>query len=368
MALLSYKELVMDLLSPIDVGEYRLNNRIFMAPMTRCRSVHNNVPNEMMVQYYTQRASAGLIITEATQISTKGIGYPYTPGIHTAEQVEGWKKVTQSVHEKGGRIFLQLWHVGRISHPAFHNGELPVAPSAIKPSGSIYTYEGMKEFVTPHPLSTGEIKNIVEDYIAGAKNAMEAGFDGVEIHGANGYLIDQFLRDGTNQRTDEYGGSVENRARFLCEIVEAVCAAVGSNKTGVRLSPSGTFNDMKDSDPQKHFSYICERLNTYNLAYLHIIDALEGDIRHGANVVELRILRDAYKGILIANGGYTFERGNQTIRDGLADAVAFGALFLANPDLPERFKTHSELNTPDPASFYTQDETGYLDYPALQCD
>ncbi len=336
-----------------------------MAPMTRCRSVEDNAANDMMACYYAQRASAGLIITEATQISTKGVGYPYTPGIHTSKQVEGWKKVTQAVHEKGGRIFLQLWHVGRISHPAFHNGELPVAPSAIKPAGSIYTYEGMKEFVTPHMLSEDEIKIVVEQYIQGAKNAMEAGFDGVEIHGANGYLIDQFLRDGTNHRDDAYGGTVEKRGRFLFEIVSGICDAIGSDKTGLRLSPSGTFNDMKDSDPTNHFTYICEKLNDFNLAYLHIIDALEGDIRHGANVVELSVLREAYKGILIANGGYTQERGEAAIQSGLADAVAFGALFLANPDLPDRFAENAPLNTPNPDTFYTQGEEGYLDYSTL---
>lgn len=365
MILLSYEELVMTLLSPIKIGNYNLKNRIFMAPMTRCRSVENSIPNEMMACYYAQRASAGLIITEATQISTRGIGYPHTPGIHTSAQVEGWKQVTKAVHQSGGKIFLQLWHVGRISHPAFHGGELPLAPSAIKPDGKIYTPEGMKEFVTPHPLSTGEIKIVVEQYVQGAKNAMEAGSDGVEIHGANGYLIDQFLRDGTNTRDDEYGGSVENRARFLFEIIEGICAAIGSEKTGLRLSPSGTFNDMKDSDPTNHFTYICEKLNSYNLAYLHIIDALEGDIRHGANVVDLSVLRKAYKGVLIANGGYTKERGNKAIQSGLADAVAFGALFLANPDLPERFKTDAPLNSPNPETFYTQGEEGYLDYPTM---
>ena len=336
-----------------------------MAPMTRCRSVEDNAANDMMARYYAQRGSAGLILTEATQISTKGIGYPYTPGIHTSKQVEGGKKVTQAVHEKGGTIFLQLWHVGRISHPSFHNGEFPYAPSAIKPAGNIYTYEGMKEFVTPHALSTGEIQTVIGEYVQGAKNAIEAGFDGVEIHGANGYLIDQFLRDGTNTRDDEYGGSVENRGRFLFEIIEGITAAIGSDKTGLRLSPSGTFNDMKDSNPQKHFTYICEKLNNYNLAYLHIIDALEGDIRHGANVVELSVLRKAYKGVLIANGGYTQERGNAALQTNLADAVAFAALFLANPDLPERFKSNAELNTANPDTFYTQGEEGYLDYPSL---
>lgn len=355
----------MDLFSPIKIDNYLLNNRIFMAPMTRCRSSEGNVPNEMMARYYAQRASAGLIITEATQISTRGIGYPHTPGIHTQAQIEGWKKVTNAVHQSGGRIFLQLWHVGRISHPSFHNGELPFAPSAIKPEGSIYTPEGMKEFVTPHPLSIGEIKTVVAQYVQGAKNAIEAGFDGVEIHGANGYLIDQFLRDGTNHREDAYGGSIENRARFLLEIVRGIISAVGSDKTGLRLSPSGTFNDMKDSDPTNHFAYICEILNEFDLAYLHIIDALEGDIRHGANVVDLSVLRDVYKGVLIANGGYTKERANKVIQSNLADAVAFGALFLANPDLPERFKVDARLNAPDPDTFYTQGEEGYLDYPIL---
>ncbi|MDD5053023.1 MAG: alkene reductase [Sulfuricurvum sp.] len=355
----------MNLFSPIKIGDYSLPNRIFMAPMTRCRSSEGNVPNNMMAHYYAQRASAGLIITEATQISTRGIGYPHTPGIHTAAQIEGWKHVTKAVHEKGGRIFLQLWHVGRISHPAFHNGELPVAPSAIKPAGSIYTPLGMQEFVTPHALSIDEIKTVVEQYIQGAKNAIEAGFDGVEIHGANGYLIDQFLRDGTNHREDAYGGSIENRARFLLEIVRGIISAIGSDKTGIRLAPSGTFNDMKDSDPTNHFSYICEILNEFDLAYLHIIDALEGDIRHGANVVELSVLRKAYKGVLIANGGYTQERGTSAIQSGLADAVAFGALYLANPDLPERFKANAELNVPDTTTFYTAGEVGYVDYPTL---
>ncbi|MGB5966597.1 MAG: alkene reductase [Sulfurimonadaceae bacterium] len=355
----------MDLFSPIKIGNYPLKNRIFMAPMTRCRSIQDNVANDMMAAYYAQRASAGLIITEATQISTLGIGYPCTPGIHTAEQVQGWKKVTKAVHEKGGTIFLQLWHVGRISHPAFHNGELPVAPSAIKPAGETYTFEGMKEFVTPRAFKTDEIQDIVQEYVTGAKNAIEAGFDGVEIHGANGYLIDQFLRDGTNTREDAYGGSIENRSRFLFEIVKEIGSAIGSDKTALRLSPSGTFNDMKDSNPQEHFTYICEQLNAFNLAYLHIIDALEGDIKHGANVVGLSILREAYKGILVTNGGYDQERGNAAIKSGQVDAVAFGALYLANPDLPERFKEHAALNQPDPDSFYTQDEKGYLDYPAM---
>jgi N-ethylmaleimide reductase len=355
----------MHLFSPIKIGKYTLKNRIFMAPMTRCRSVDNNIPNDLMATYYAQRASAGLIITEATQISTQGIGYPATPGIHTDAQVEGWKKVTKAVHDKEGHIFLQLWHVGRISHSSYHKGILPVAPSAIKPAGQIYTYGGMKDFETPRALSIDEIKEIVKEYAKGAKNAIEAGFDGVEIHAANGFLLDQFLRDGSNERTDEYGGTIENRSRFLFEVITAVIAEVGADKTGVRLSPSGTFNSMSDSDPKKHFFYVCQKLNDFNLAYVHIIDALEGDIRHGANVVDLAILRDAYKGVLIANGGYDKARANDTIEKHLANAVAFASLFLANPDLPERFKTNAPLNKPDPNTFYTQDEKGYTDYPTL---
>ncbi|WP_345991836.1 alkene reductase [Sulfurimonas sp. HSL-1716] len=355
----------MNIFSTIKLGNYNLKNRIFMAPMTRCRSVKNNVPNDLMAKYYAQRASAGLIITEGTQISTQGIGYPATPGIHTDAQIEGWKKITKAVHEKEGKIFLQLWHVGRVSHSSYHGGKLPVAPSAIKPSGQIYTYEGMKDFETPRALKIEEIKEIVKEYAQGAKNAIEAGFDGVEIHSANGYLPDQFLRDGTNIRSDEYGGTIENRARFLFEIVEAVTAAVGAAKTGVRISPSGTFNSMTDSNPQKHFAYVCQKLNEFNLAYLHVVDALEGDIRHGANVVELAVLRDAYKGLLIVNGGYDKAKANKVIEDHLANAVSFAALFLANPDLPERFKTNAPLNEADPDTFYTQDAKGYTDYPSL---
>ncbi len=352
----------MNLFSSIKIGNYTLKNRIFMAPMTRRRSVDKNLPNDLMATYYAQRASAGLIISEGTQISTQGIGYPATPGIHTVEQVQAWKKVTDAVHKEEGKIFLQLWHVGRISHSSYHGEELPVAPSAIKPAGNINTFEGTKEFETPRVLETDEIQGIVQDYVNGAKNAMEAGFDGVEIHAANGYLLDQFLRDGTNKREDEYGSSIENRSRFLFDVVKAVTAEIGSDKTGVRLSPSGTFNDMTDSNPQKHFSYICEKLNDFNIAYLHIIDALEDDIKYGANIVELSILRDAYKGVLIANGGYTKEKANEALEKNLADAISFGRLFLANPDLPERFKANSILNAPDSKTFYTQGEKGYTDY------
>ncbi|MBU0632342.1 alkene reductase [bacterium] len=355
----------MNLFSTIKLGNYNLKNRIFMAPMTRCRSIKDNVPNKLMLTYYTQRASAGLIITEGTQISTQGIGYPYTPGIYTAAQIKGWKKITDAVHEKEGRIFVQLWHVGRVSHSSYHDGKLPVAPSAVKPSGQIYTYEGMKDYETPKALSVSEIKEIVQEYAVAAKNAMKAGFDGVEIHSANGYLLDQFLRDGTNKRKDEYGGSIENRSRLLLEVIDAISAEVGSDKVGVRLSPSGTMNEMSDSNPQKHFAYVAQRLNECKLAYLHIVDALEGDIRHGANVVELPILRDAYKGLLVVNGGYDKVKGNMVIENHLANAVSYAKLFLANPDLPERLKKNTKLNEADPSTFYTQDEKGYTDYPSL---
>jgi N-ethylmaleimide reductase len=355
----------MSLFSPLTLGRYTLANRIVMAPMTRCRSVDANTPNDLMAEYYAQRASAGLIISEASQISKLGIGYPCTPGIHTPEQIEAWKKVTQAVHEKGGRMFLQLWHVGRVSHSSYHDGMLPVAPSAIALSGELYTYEGMKPYETPHALTLAEIQATVVDYVQGAKNAIEAGFDGVEIHGANGYLIDQFLRDGTNKRDDAYGGSIENRSRFLLEIVEAISKEIGADRTGVRLSPSGTFNEMRDSNPTPLFSYVCEKLNAYKLAYLHIIDALEGDIRHGANVVELSRLRAAYKGTLIVCGGYDKTRANGVLQNNLADAVAFGTAYISNPDLVARLQTDAALNEADSSTFYTQDAKGYTDYPTL---
>lgn len=355
----------MDLLSEIQIGQYKLKNRIIMAPMTRCRATEGNRANALMATYYAQRASAGLIVTEGAQITPMGVGYPFTPGIHSNDQVESWKQVTKAVHEKEGLIFLQLWHVGRVSHSSFLGGARPVAPSAIRMSGEHFTFEGMKPFETPKALEIPEIKTLVETYTRAASNAMRAGFDGVEIHGANGYLIDQFLRDGTNRRTDEYGGSIENRSRFLLEIVQAISDAIGSDKTGVRLSPSGTFNEMSDSAPQSDFAYVCERLGEYDLAYLHIVDALEGDIRHGADVVGLDILRRAYKGVLIACGGYDKKRADKAIEEGLADAIAFGTLYISNPDLPERFMSDAPLKESDPSTFYTQDEKGYTDYETL---
>ncbi len=355
----------MNLFSELNIGKNTLKNRIIMAPMTRCRAVEDNCANDLMATYYAQRASAGLIITEASQISPLGVGYRYTPGIYNNVQIEGWKKVTTAVHEKGGLIYLQLWHVGRVSHSSFLDGKLPVAPSAVKIDGEHYTPEGMQPFETPRALEVHEIKEIVKEYAHAATNAIEAGFDGVEIHGANGYLIDQFIRDGTNKRTDEYGGSIENRSRFLFEVVSAVCHAIGCEKTALRLSPSGTFNSMTDTNPHEDFKYICKKLNDYDLAYLHIIDALEEDIEHGANMVELQVLRNAYKGVLITNGEYDKERGNEAIENNLADGVAYGTLYISNPDLPKRFETDAPLATADPHTFYTQDEKGYTDYKTI---
>jgi N-ethylmaleimide reductase len=353
-----------NLLSPYKLGNLELPNRMVMAPLTRNRAGDGNVPGPLNAKYYVQRASAGLIITEASQVSPQGLGYPGTPGIHSPEQVEGWKLVTDAVHQEGGRIFLQLWHVGRISHPDLQpDRALPVAPSAITPQGNVLTYEGMKPFVTPRALETSEIPGIVETYRQGAANALEAGFDGVEVHGANGYLLDQFLRDGTNHRTDDYGGSIENRARLLSEVTEAVAEIWGANRVGVRLSPSGTFNDMQDSQPLATFGYAAEVLNRFGLAYLHIIEVMEADLRHGGTEVPTSYLRDRFTGTLMVNGGYDRDRGDAVLAQGGADLVSFGTLFLANPDLPQRFVQNLPLNQADPTTFYGGGEEGYTDYP-----
>jgi N-ethylmaleimide reductase len=355
-----------NLFTPIQVGRYLLPNRIVMAPLTRNRAGAGNVPTALNVKYYEQRVSAGLIITEATQVSPQGVGYPNTPGIHSPEQVEGWKLVTQAVHAKGGKIFLQLWHVGRISHPALQpNGELPVAPSAIAPQGEAMTSEGMKPFVTPRALEIEEIPGIIEQYRQGAANALAAGFDGVEVHAANGYLLDQFLRDGSNHRTDRYGGSVENRSRLLMEVTEAVVGVWGGDRVGVRLSPSGTFNDMSDSDPHATFTYAIEQLNRFDLAYLHLREFDGADLRHGGTPIHSSYFRSVYPGNLMVNTGYTLETGNQAIADGNADLIAYGVLYISNPDLVERFRVGALLTPPDPATFYGGDEKGYTDYPTL---
>ncbi|MBW4562116.1 MAG: alkene reductase [Mojavia pulchra JT2-VF2] len=353
-----------NLFSPYQLGELELPNRIVMAPLTRQRAGEGNVPHQLNATYYAQRASAGLIIAEASQVSPQGQGYPNTPGIYSPEQVAGWELVTDAVHQQGGRIFLQLWHVGRISHPDLQpGGELPVAPSAIAPKGEALTYEGRKPFVTPRALETSEIPGIVESYRLGAINALAAGFDGVEIHAANGYLIDQFLRDSTNQRTDKYGGSIENRARLLVEVTEAVTSVWDAKQVGVRLSPSGTFNDMRDSNPLETFGYAAQVLNKFDLAYLHIFEAIDADIKHGATVIPTSHLRERYTGTLIVNGGYTREKANAVLANKEADLVAFGTLFIANPDLPERLAVNAPLNQPDPESFYGGGEKGYTDYP-----
>ncbi|MGF1524175.1 MAG: alkene reductase [Leptolyngbyaceae cyanobacterium] len=355
-----------DLFTPIQLGRYELPNRIAMAPLTRNRAGEGNVPLDIHATYYTQRASAGLIITEATQVSPLGVGYPSTPGIHSQAQVDGWRQVTEGVHQQGGRIFLQLWHVGRVSHPSFHGGDLPVAPSAIAPAGEAMTYEGMQPFVTPRALELDEIPGIIEQFRQGAKNALDAGFDGVEVHGANGYLLDQFLRDGANKRTDAYGGAIENRARLLLEVTQAVVDVWGSDRVGVRLSPSSTFNDMSDSAPKATFSYAVDALNTFNLAYLHLLEPSEADLRHGGTPVPTQEFRPLYQGNLMVNWDYDKEKGNAAIAAGNADLVSYGKLFIANPDLPKRFKLDASLNEPDPNTFYGGDEHGYTDYPTLE--
>lgn len=355
-----------NLFSPYKLGDLELPNRIIMAPLTRNRAGEGNVPGKINATYYAQRATAGLIISEASQISPQGLGYPGTPGIHSPEQIAGWKLITEAVHQQGGRIFLQLWHVGRISHPDLQpDGALPVAPSAIAAKGEAATYEGMKPHVTPRALETTEIPGIVEQYRKATENALKAGFDGVEIHSANGYLLDQFLRDGTNQRTDQYGGSIENRARLVMEVTEAVVAVAGAGRVGVRLSPSGTFNDMHDSNPLATFGYVAEALNRFGLAYLHIVEVMGADLRHGGTEVPTSALRDRFTGTLMVNGGYDLERGNAVLSSKQADLVSFGIPFIANPDLPQRFAMNAPLNPADSATFYGGGEKGYIDYPFL---
>ncbi|WP_455207388.1 alkene reductase [Kaarinaea lacus] len=356
----------MDLFTPIKIGSINLPNRIAMAPMTRNRATRDNIPQDWHIEYYSQRATAGLLITEATQVTPQGIGYPFTPGIHNEAQVKAWKKVTDAVHEKGGHIFLQLWHVGRISHPSLQvDGALPVAPSAIKPAGECATYEGMKPFETPRALELDEIPAVVEQFKSGAQYAKKAGFDGVEIHAANGYLIDQFIRDGSNHRTDQYGGSLENRARLLLEVTEAVCSAWDDHQVAVRLSPRNPYNDMRDSNPEATFSYMTEQLNQFKLAYLHIVEPGYGDNTAGPDF-NIHKLRKIYQGNYMVNGGYDLQRGTAAISSGDADLVSYGVLLLANPDLPERFAREAPLNEPDPATFYGGDEKGYTDYPYLE--
>ena len=353
-----------DLFSPVKLGSIAMSNRMVMAPLTRNRSSMEGVPQDINVTYYEQRATAGLIITEATPISAMGHGYPLLPGIYTDAQVDGWKKVTDAVHAKGGKIVIQLWHVGRISHPTLLNGATPVAPSAVKPAGKAFTFNGLVDYVEPRALDASELPGIVADYVQASKNAIKAGFDGVEIHSANGYLLDQFLRDGSNKRADIYGGSIENRARFLMEVTKAVVDAIGSDKVGLRLSPVNPFNDMKDSNPQAVFNFVTEQLNQFNLAYLHVV---EGGI-HGGGVddaFDFDAMRKLCNSPYMANLSYDKARGNAAIASGHADAVAYGVPFIANPDLVERFRQDAPLNEADSKSFYGGTEKGYTDYPTL---
>ena len=356
-----------NLFSPVKLGPYELPNRMVMAPMTRLRAGEGGLPRPLNATYYAQRVSAGLIVTECTMVSTQSLGYMNCPGIYSPEQVAGWQLVTDAVHEHGGRIFLQLWHCGRISHPSLQEGGvLPVAPSAIAAVGELHTPEGKRTLETPRALETHEIPGIVEQFRKGAENALAAGFDGVELHGAFGYLIDQFLQDGSNQRTDEYGGSIENRAHFLLEVTEAVASVWGADRVGIKLSPSNTFYGMYDSNPESTFGYVIDALNRFGLAYLHMMEPNEIDLaaRNVINPTTARF-RPIFKGTLITNGGYDREKGNAILEQGGADLVSFGKLFLANPDLPKRFELNAALNTPNPKTFYGGGETGYTDYPTL---
>jgi 2,4-dienoyl-CoA reductase-like NADH-dependent reductase (Old Yellow Enzyme family) len=351
-----------NLIEPLQIGELRLPNRVVLAPLTRCRSSEGRVPNALMAEYYAQRASAGLILTEATSVTAQGVGYPDTPGIWSEEQVEGWKLVTQAVHAAGGRIFLQLWHVGRISHPEFLNGELPVAPSAIAPEGHVSLLRPKQEFVVPRALGIEEIPGIVEGYRKGAENAKRAGFDGVEVHGANGYLLDQFLQDSTNRRDDAYGGSIENRARLLLEVTDAVISVWGAGRVGVHLAPRGDSHSMGDSNPSATFGYVADQLGKRGIAFIFTRESL------GANRISPE-LKKRFGGVLIANEGFSRETARQVIAAGEADAVSFGKEFIANPDLPHRLFLDAPLNPYQPETFFgygqPDPKIGYTDYPRL---
>ena len=360
------------LFDKLTIGEITLENRVIMAPLTRMRSIQpGDIPQELNALYYSQRAGAGLIISEATQISPQGKGYPATPGIYSDEQVAGWKLVTKAVHEKGGKIFLQLWHVGRISHKSLQiDNKLPVAPSAL-PAKNSGTYDSKWKPVaieTPHALEIDEIKAIMMDYKKASENALEAGFDGVELHGANGYLVDQFLQDGSNKREDIYGGSIENRARFLFEALDEVIKVFGKGRVGVRLSPFGTFNDMKDSNPIELFSYVLQEISKRKIAFVDLIEP-RSSVAGGSDSVDSsapstsELFRKKYDGVLISAGGYDPKSAKEVVDKGEADAVAFGRHYIANPDLAERIKFGYDLNKYNRAKFYGGAEKGYTDYP-----
>lgn len=347
-----------NLFDPIKIGDLSLPNRIIMAPLTRCRASAGRVPNQMMADYYVQRASAGMILSEATAVTPMGVGYPDTPGIWSDEQVEGWKNITKAVHKAGGKILLQLWHVGRISHPYYLDGKDPVAPSAIAAEGHVRLFDKSTQYPVPRALELSEIPGIIADYKRGAENAQKAGFDGVEIHGANGYLLDQFLQDGTNKRTDEYGGKVENRARLMLEVTDAAIAVWGASRVGMHLSPRGDSHAMGDSDRLGTFSYVARELGKRKIAFICAREHT-GEGRIGPE------LKKAFGGVYIANEAFTKETAEQTLAKGEADAIAFGKLFIANPDLPERFCLNAPLNAPRADKFYAPGGEGYTDYPTL---
>ena len=358
--------------TPVSLGSIQIKNRLVMAPLTRMRAVAGDVPSPLAKTYYAQRASAGLIITEATQISPLGMGYPATPGIYSAEQTAAWKEIVAAVHEKGGSIVAQLWHVGRISHSSLHPEQgLPEAPSAIAPAGQTYGADWkLHNYETPRAMSFDDIARLLKEFEIAAQNAKAAGFDGIEIHSANGYLLDQFLQDKTNQRNDQYGGSVENRLRLLGEVIETVSKVFSSDRVGVRLSPYGTFNDIEDSDPVALFTAAIQKLNGYKLAYVHMIEprstsAGGGDeVNEGAPITS-ELFRAAYEGKFITAGGYDQAMGEEALEAGLADAVAYGRLYISNPDLAERFHQNAPLNPYNRDTFYGGQEAGYTDYPSL---
>jgi len=357
------------LLKEYILGDIKLRNRVVMAPMTRSRANNpENAPTDLMAKYYEQRASAGLIITEGSQISKRAVGYINTPGIYSAAQVVGWKKVTKAVHDKEGIIFLQLWHVGRMSHPDFHNGELPLAPSALNPNEKSYTPKGFKDTVTPKAMTINDIKQTVQDFRQGAKNAMDSDFDGVEIHASNGYLLHQFFSRTSNIRTDDYGGSIKNRTKILFEIIDEIKKVMPVSHIGVRLNPSlhGTFGMTLDEETIPTFDYIVEQLNNYNLAYVHMSEPFTDvtNVPYAEPNIAKRY-RPKYKGTLIINNNFNQEKGNKVIEEGLADLVAFGKLFISNPDLPKRFELDAKLAKWDEQTFYTTGEKGYTDYPML---
>jgi 2,4-dienoyl-CoA reductase-like NADH-dependent reductase (Old Yellow Enzyme family) len=347
------------LFDPITLGDLDLPNRVIMAPLTRLRAGETQVPNGLMAQYYAQRASAGLIISEGVPVTPQGVGYAGVPGVWSKAQVEGWRQVTQAVKAAGGRIFMQIWHVGRISDPSLLGGELPVAPSAVAASGTVSLLRPQRPFVTPRPLRTEELAGVVEAFRLGAQNAQAAGFDGVELHGANGYLLDQFLQDSTNQRTDEYGGAIENRARLMLEATDAAISVWGADRVGMHLAPRGDAHAMGDSDPAATFGYVARELGRRKIAFICAREHLGPDSLGPQ-------LKAAFGGVYVANEGFTGESAQAALDAGWADAVAFGKAFIANPDLPERLRDGAPLNPPNPETFYAPGAEGYVDYPVLE--